>query len=172
MSLKQVCADISWHYIGQIQSNKTRIIAEYFDWVHSVDRLKIAQRLSQQRTAKQPPLNICLQINIDAEVQKAGVLPDAAATLVQQIQSLPRLKLRGLMIIPQTGPADYQQNTHTAQQNPFARTQALFTHLNQLLPAAKQMDTLSMGMSADLEAAIAHGATFVRVGTALFGARD
>lgn len=149
-----------WHFIGPIQSNKTRAIAEHFAWVHSVDRLKIAQRLSEQRPAELPPLNICIQVNVSGEDSKSGCTPADLPALAQAISELPRLKLRGLMAIPE--PTD----DRAAQDAAFAAVQSLQASLN--LP----LDTLSMGMSHDLEPAIAQGATWVRIGTALFGARD
>jgi pyridoxal phosphate enzyme (YggS family) len=151
---------LCWHFIGPIQSNKTRAIAENFAWVHSVDRLKIAQRLSEQRPDNLPPLNICIQVNVSGEVSKSGCTPADLPALAEAISALPRLKLRGLMAIPE--PTD-----DTAEQNAaFAAVRDLQAQLK--LP----LDTLSMGMSHDLEAAIAQGATWVRIGTALFGARD
>ncbi|WP_311884022.1 MULTISPECIES: YggS family pyridoxal phosphate-dependent enzyme [unclassified Pseudomonas] len=149
-----------WHFIGPIQSNKTRAIAEHFDWVHSVDRLKIAQRLSEQRPAELPPLNICIQVNVSGEASKSGCTPDDLPALAAAISTLPRLKLRGLMAIPE--PTDDRAEQDAA----FAAVQKLQASLD--LP----LDTLSMGMSHDLESAIAQGATWVRIGTALFGARD
>ena len=149
-----------WHFIGPIQSNKTRAIAEHFDWVHSVDRLKIAQRLSEQRPADLPPLNICIQVNVSGEASKSGCTPSDLPALANAISELPRIKLRGLMAIPE--PTD----DRAAQDAAFAAVQRLQASLN--LP----LDTLSMGMSHDLESAIAQGATWVRIGTALFGARD
>ncbi|MHA3734550.1 YggS family pyridoxal phosphate-dependent enzyme [Pseudomonas sp. Eth.TT006] len=149
-----------WHFIGPIQSNKTRAIAEHFDWVHSVDRLKIAQRLSEQRPAELPPLNICIQVNVSGEASKSGCTAADLPALAEAISALPRLKLRGLMAIPE--PTD----DRAAQDAAFAAVQRLQASLN--LP----LDTLSMGMSHDLESAIAQGATWVRIGTALFGARD
>ncbi len=151
---------LSWHFIGPIQSNKTRAIAENFAWVHSVDRLKIAQRLSEQRPADLPPLNICIQVNVSGEASKSGCTPADLPALANAISALPRLKLRGLMAIPE--PTD----DRTEQDAAFARVRDLQNSLN--LP----LDTLSMGMSHDLESAIAQGATWVRIGTALFGARD
>ncbi|KFJ92449.1 hypothetical protein JF55_06900 [Pseudomonas sp. 1-7] len=149
-----------WHFIGPIQSNKTRPIAEHFDWVHSVDRLKIAQRLSEQRPAHLPPLNICLQVNVSGEDSKSGCSPEALPELAKAVTALPNLRLRGLMAIPE--PTD-----------DIAAQHAAFAHLRQLRDElALNLDTLSMGMSHDLEAAIAEGATWVRIGTALFGARD
>ena len=149
-----------WHFIGPIQSNKTKAIAEHFAWVHSVDRLKIAQRLSEQRPAHLPALNICLQVNVSGEASKSGCAPDELAALAHAVTQLPNLRLRGLMTIPEAtdDPAE--------QRNAFARLKALQQDLN------LGLDTLSMGMSHDLEAAIAEGATWVRIGTALFGARD
>ncbi|WP_296249245.1 YggS family pyridoxal phosphate-dependent enzyme [Pseudomonas sp. UBA4194] len=149
-----------WHFIGPIQSNKTRAIAEHFAWVHSVDRLKIAQRLSEQRPAELPALNICIQVNVSGEASKSGCAPADLPALAQAIGELPNLRLRGLMAIPE--PSD----DRAAQDAAFARVRTLQEDLN--LP----LDTLSMGMSHDLEAAIAQGATWVRIGTALFGARD
>jgi pyridoxal phosphate enzyme (YggS family) len=149
-----------WHFIGPIQSNKTRAIAEHFDWVHSVDRLKIAQRLSEQRPADLPPLNICIQVNVSGEASKSGCTPADLPALANAISALPRLKLRGLMAIPEP------TEDRAAQDAAFAAVQSLQASLN--LP----LDTLSMGMSHDLESAIAQGATWVRIGTALFGARD
>ncbi|WP_085605877.1 MULTISPECIES: YggS family pyridoxal phosphate-dependent enzyme [unclassified Pseudomonas] len=149
-----------WHFIGPIQSNKTRSIAEHFAWVHSVDRLKIAQRLSEQRPADLPPLNICIQVNVSGEASKSGCTPQDLPALAQAISVLPRLKLRGLMAIPE--PTEDRAEQDAA----FAAVQKLQASLD--LP----LDTLSMGMSHDLESAIAQGATWVRIGTALFGARD
>ena len=151
---------LSWHFIGPIQSNKTRAIAEHFAWVHSVDRLKIAQRLSEQRPAELPPLNICIQVNVSGEASKSGCTPADLPALATAITALPRLTLRGLMAIPE--PTD----DRAAQDAAFATVRDLQASLN--LP----LDTLSMGMSHDLESAIAQGATWVRIGTALFGARD
>ncbi|QAY91063.1 MULTISPECIES: YggS family pyridoxal phosphate-dependent enzyme [unclassified Pseudomonas] len=149
-----------WHFIGPIQSNKTRAIAEHFAWVHSVDRLKIAQRLSEQRPADLPPLNICIQVNVSGEASKSGCTPADLPALANAISELPRIKLRGLMAIPEP------TEDRAAQDAAFAAVQLLQASLN--LP----LDTLSMGMSHDLESAIAMGATWVRIGTALFGARD
>ncbi|WP_085646971.1 MULTISPECIES: YggS family pyridoxal phosphate-dependent enzyme [unclassified Pseudomonas] len=149
-----------WHFIGPIQSNKTRSIAEHFAWVHSVDRLKIAQRLSEQRPADLPPLNICIQVNVSGEASKSGCTPQDLPALAHAISALPRLKLRGLMAIPE--PTEDRAEQDAA----FAAVQKLQAGLD--LP----LDTLSMGMSHDLESAIAQGATWVRIGTALFGARD
>ena len=151
---------LTWHFIGPIQSNKTRPIAEHFAWVHSVDRLKIAERLSAQRPAELPPLNICLQVNVSGEASKSGCHPDELLALAQAVTRLPNLRLRGLMTIPE--PTDDVAQQRAA----FARLRALRDGLN------LDLDTLSMGMSHDLEAAIAEGATWVRIGTALFGERD
>ncbi|WP_295486244.1 YggS family pyridoxal phosphate-dependent enzyme [uncultured Pseudomonas sp.] len=149
-----------WHFIGPIQSNKTKAIAEHFDWVHSVDRLKIAQRLSEQRPTDLPPLNICLQVNVSGEDSKSGCTPEQLPALAQAVAALPNLRLRGLMAIPE--PTDEPAAQHAA-----------FARLRQLQEAlGLGLDSLSMGMSHDLEAAIAQGATWVRIGTALFGARD
>lgn len=149
-----------WHFIGPIQSNKTRAIAGHFDWVHSVDRLKIAQRLAEQRPAERGPLNICLQVNVSGEASKSGCHPDDLPALAAAVSQLPNLRLRGLMAIPE--PTDDPAEQRAA----FARLRTLSEALN------LGLDTLSMGMSQDLEAAIAEGATWVRIGTALFGARD
>lgn len=151
-----------WHFIGPIQSNKTRQIAGQFNWVHSVDRLKIAQRLSEQRPPDLPPLNVCLQINTSAEISKGGVTFEDAPGLAHALALLPRLHLRGLMTIP-APTIDLTQ-----QSRPFAQLRELLEQLN---AAGLELDTLSMGMSNDLEAAIAEGATMVRIGTAIFGPR-
>ena len=151
---------LSWHFIGPIQSNKTRDIAEHFAWVHSVDRLKIAQRLSEQRPEDLPPLNICIQVNVSGEASKSGCTPADLPALAAAISALPRVKLRGLMAIPEP------TEDRTEQDAAFATVRTLQESLNMGL------DTLSMGMSHDLESAIAQGATWVRIGTALFGARD
>jgi len=148
-----------WHFIGPIQSNKTKPIAEHFAWVHSVDRLKIAERLSAQRPAQLPPLNICLQVNVSGEASKSGCAPEDLPALAAAVAQLPRLKLRGLMAIPE--PSEDSLAQHAA----FARLRTLSEGLN------LELDSLSMGMSHDLEAAIAEGATWVRIGTALFGSR-
>jgi len=154
---------LEWHFIGPIQSNKTRAIAEHFAWVHSVDRLKIAERLDAARPAGLPPLNVLLQVNADAEDTKSGVAPDELAALAQAVARLPRLALRGLMCIPRPA-ADFE-----AQRRPFARLRGL---RDALAAGGLALDTLSMGMSADLEAAVAEGSTLVRVGTAIFGERS
>ena len=156
--------DIEWHFIGPIQSNKTRLIAENVDWVHSVDRIKIAERLSEQRPPELPALNVCLQVNISEENSKAGVTLDRLEELAVQVYRLPGLAMRGLMAIPQ------RETDFDAQRDIFSRLAVAKDQLN----AARgwQLDTLSMGMSQDLEAAIAAGATMVRVGTDIFGKRD
>lgn len=162
-ALQDLRAQIEWHLIGPLQSNKTRAVAEAFDWVHSVDRLKIAQRLSEQRPATSPPLQICLQVNISGEASKSGIMPTELPALAQAVAALPRLRLRGLMAIPEPA-GDFE-----AQRAPHRALAALLAQVN-----AQQdlhLDTLSMGMSADLEAAIAEGATMVRIGTAIFGGR-
>ncbi|WP_296232704.1 YggS family pyridoxal phosphate-dependent enzyme [Pseudomonas sp. UBA4617] len=162
LTKQQALSDLPliWHFIGPIQSNKTKAIAEHFDWVHSVDRLKIAQRLSEQRPAGLAPLNICLQVNVSGEDSKSGCAPADLPALANAVAALPNLRLRGLMAIPE--PTDDR-----------AAQEAAFATLRQLQEAlGLGLDTLSMGMSHDLEAAIAQGATWVRIGTALFGARD
>jgi pyridoxal phosphate enzyme (YggS family) len=153
---------IEWHYIGPIQSNKTRPIAENFSWVHSVDRLKIAERLSEQRPVHLPPLQLCLQVNISGESSKSGVPPREVDALAHDIAKLPNLKLRGLMAVPAPGDAV------AAQRVPFAQLRQLRDRLNL---QGLQLDTLSMGMSHDFAVAIAEGATIVRIGTAIFGGR-
>jgi pyridoxal phosphate enzyme (YggS family) len=153
---------LEWHFIGPLQSNKTRLVAENFAWVHSVEREKIARRLSEARSAQLPPLNICLQVNISREDSKSGVLPEHTLALAQAVAPLPHLRLRGLMAIPR------DSDDPAEQRAAFAALRALFDQLNQ---QGFALDTLSMGMSHDLEAAIAEGATLVRVGTAIFGAR-
>jgi pyridoxal phosphate enzyme (YggS family) len=154
---------LEWHFIGPIQSNKTRQIAEHFDWVHSVDRLKIAQRLSEQRPADMPPLQICLQVNVSGEATKSGLEPDALLELARVVNTLPNLRLRGLMAIPEPT-EDVEQ-----QRAAFAKLRLM---QNDLRAVGIPTDTLSMGMSADMDAAIAEGATIVRIGTAIFGGRD
>ena len=161
VALKSVTG-LVWHCIGPLQSNKTRQVAEHFDWVHSVDRLKIAQRLSEQRPAHLPPLQVCIQVNVDGGQTKSGVSPQELPALAQAVAALPRLQLRGLMTIPEPAPSQAQMRSVHAQ------AQALFEALRQQgLP----LDTLSMGMSGDMAAAIAEGSTLVRVGTAIFGQR-
>ena len=153
---------LAWHCIGPLQSNKTRLVAEHFDWVHTVDRLKIAERLSAQRPEGLAPLNVCIQVNIDGGPTKSGVAPAEALALARAVAALPRLALRGLMTIPEPAP-DFE-----AARAIHASAKALFDQLN---AEGLGLDTLSMGMSADLEAAVDAGATMVRVGTAIFGAR-
>ncbi len=153
---------LEWHCIGPIQSNKTRLVAEHFDWAHTVDRLKTAQRLSQQRPAHRAPLNVCIQVNIDGGANKAGVMPEETLALAREIAALPGLALRGLMTIPEPA-ADFE-----SQRAVHLRARALF---DQLRAQGLALDTLSMGMTSDLEAAIAAGSTMVRVGTAIFGGR-
>jgi len=154
---------LEWHFIGPIQSNKTRQIAEHFDWVHSVDRLKIAQRLSEQRPADMPPLQICLQVNVSGEATKSGLEPDALLELARAVVLLPNIRLRGLMAIPEPTEDVHQQRAA------FAKLRFM---QNDLQAVGIHTDTLSMGMSADMDAAIAEGATIVRIGTAIFGVRD
>ncbi len=163
-ALADLRTQLQWHLIGPLQSNKTRPVAEAFDWVHSVDRLRIAQRLAEQRPAHLPPLQLCLQVNVSGEASKSGVAPAELLTLAQAVAALPRerVRLRGLMSIPE--PAD----DPAAQRAPHRVLRGLLDELN---AAGLQLDTLSMGMSADLEAAVAEGSTVVRLGTALFGQR-
>jgi pyridoxal phosphate enzyme (YggS family) len=161
--LSDLRGDIEWHFIGPLQSNKTKVVAENFDWVHSIDRLKIAERLSDQRAEDAAPLNVCLQVNVSGEASKSGVEPDAALALARAIVARPRLRWRGLMAIPE--PAA----TLEEQRAPHRRLREL---LDTLRADELDLDTLSMGMSADLEAAVLEGATMVRIGTAIFGARD
>ena len=153
--------EIEWHFIGHVQRNKTKHLAEKFDWMHGVDRLIIAERLSSQRMDSRKPLNICIQVNIDGQDSKDGCQPDEVVELVKQISQLPNIRLRGLMVIP-------------APENSvaFADAKTLFEQVKSLHARPQDWDTLSMGMSGDLDAAIAAGSTMVRVGTALFGARD
>jgi PLP dependent protein len=163
-ALADLRADLSWHLIGPLQSNKTRVVAERFDWVQSVERLKIAQRLAEQRPAGLAPLQLCLQVNISGEASKSGLLPDQVKAVAQAVNALPRerVQLRGLMAIPEpAADADAQRAPHRALHE-------LLTALND---GGLRLDTLSMGMSADLEAAVAEGATLVRIGTAIFGTR-
>ena len=154
---------LEWHFIGPIQSNKTRPIAENFAWVHTVDREKIAARLSEQRPAGMAPLQICLQVNISGEASKSGLAPEEVAALAHKVAALPNLTLRGLMAIPEPA-AEFEQ-----QRAAFARLRSLY---EQLRADGLALDTLSMGMSADMRAAIVEGATIVRVGSAIFGARN
>lgn len=155
--------NLEWHFIGPLQSNKTRSVAEAFQWVHSVDRIKIAERLSQQRPDCLPPLQVCLQVNISNEDTKSGMSVEEVAALARQVAQLPRLTLRGLMTIPAPSSGFEQQRL------PFRRLREVFEQLNR---EGLALDTLSMGMSNDIEAAIAEGATLVRVGTAIFGERN
>lgn len=157
--------DIHWHFIGPLQSNKSRAVAERFQWMHTVDRLKIAQRLSSQRPKDLAPLNICLQVNIDGEQSKSGIAVQNLVAMAREVVKLPGLRLRGLMAIPAV-----RQNVQ-AQKEPFAELASLLQSLRQEFPE-QTMDTLSMGMSGDMEAAIACGATIVRIGTDIFGARN
>jgi len=154
--------DCEWHFIGPLQSNKSRHVAQHFAWLHTLDRLKLAQRLSEQRDPARPALNICLQVNISDQSTKSGIAAEDVLDLAKSVQRLPNLRLRGLMALP--APAEGLE----AQRQPFAALREL---LRQLQDAGLPCDTLSMGMSGDLEAAIAEGATIVRVGTAVFGAR-
>ncbi|WP_184301500.1 YggS family pyridoxal phosphate-dependent enzyme [Roseateles oligotrophus] len=168
--LAELRAELEWHLIGPLQSNKTKPVAQHFDWVHSVDRLKIAQRLSEQRPPELPPLNICLQVNISGEASKSGVSAADLPALAQAVAGLPRLRLRGLMAVPEPA-ADFE-----TQRQPHRALAALLAQLRRQLGQQHKgqdlsLDTLSMGMSADLEAAIAEGASMVRVGSAIFGAR-
>ncbi|WP_213780645.1 YggS family pyridoxal phosphate-dependent enzyme [Caballeronia sp. dw_276] len=161
--LASLRSEIQWHFIGPLQSNKTKLVAENFDWVHSVDRLKIAERLSAQRPEGMPALNVCLQVNVSGEESKSGVAPEEALTVAHAIAALPNLTLRGLMSIPEPAASLDQQRA------PHKRLREL---MDTLRADGLQLDTLSMGMSADIEAAILEGATMVRIGTAIFGARD
>lgn len=161
-ALADVRTQLVWHCIGPLQSNKTRVVAEHFDWVHSIDRLKIAERLSEQRPDALPPLQVCLQVNVDGGANKSGVSAEEALALAQAVASLPRLRLRGLMAIPEPA-ADFD-----AQRALFLRARAVYDRIRD---SGIALDTLSLGMSADLEAAIAAGSTMVRVGTAIFGGR-
>ncbi len=155
--------NLEWHFIGPLQSNKTKPVAEHFDWVHSVERLKIAERLSAQRPAYLPPLQVCVQVNVSGEASKSGCLPDEALALCRAVAALPGLQLRGLMAIPE--PVE----DPVAQRAPFRQLRELS---EQIRAAGLPLDTLSMGMSHDLEAAVAEGATIVRIGTAIFGERN
>ena len=154
---------LEWHFIGPLQSNKTRPVAEHFDWVHSIERMKIAERLAEQRPAGLAPLNVCLQVNVSGEASKSGCAPAEAIALAKAIAALPNLRLRGLMCIPE--PVEDVE----AQRQPFRQLRELY---EQLRGDGLPLDTLSMGMSHDIEAAIAEGATMVRVGTAIFGERS
>ncbi|AEI78372.1 type IV pilus twitching motility protein PilT [Cupriavidus necator N-1] len=154
---------LQWHFIGPLQSNKTRLVAEHFDWVHAVDRLRIAERLSAQRPAGMAALQVCIQVNISGEASKSGVAPAEVPALAHTVAALPGLRLRGLMAIPEP------EDDLAAQRRPFAAMRAM---LQALRADGLDLDTLSMGMSGDMEAAIAEGATLVRIGTAIFGARQ
>lgn len=154
---------IEWHFIGPLQANKTRAVAEHADWVHSIDRLRIAERLAQQRPDRRDPLQVCVQVNVSGEASKGGVAPADAAALCRDVAALPRLRLRGLMCIPE--PTD----DAVLQRHAFAQLRAI---ADDLRATGLALDTLSMGMSHDLEAAIAEGATIVRIGTAIFGERQ
>lgn len=156
-------SDIVWHFIGPLQSNKSKFIAEYFSWFHSLDRIKIAKRLHEQRSVHQAPLNVCVQVNIDDEQSKAGIAPNEVLNFIEQLQPFSRVKCRGLMTIPKAGVSD------TEREDSFYKMQLLFTKCSQTFA---DIDTLSMGMSDDLTLAIKHGSTMVRVGTAIFGKRD
>jgi len=162
-ALADLRGELEWHFIGPLQSNKTRPVAERFDWVHSIDRLKIAQRLSEQRPDDLPPLNVCVQVNVSGEASKSGIAPNEAADVARGVAALPKLRLRGLMAIPEpAGDVEQQRAPHRALRELFER----------LRTEGLALDTLSMGMSGDLEAAVLEGATMVRIGTAIFGARD
>ncbi|KQU78434.1 MULTISPECIES: YggS family pyridoxal phosphate-dependent enzyme [unclassified Rhizobacter] len=161
-ALAELRSQAEWHLIGPLQSNKTRVVAEQFDWVHSVDRLKIAQRLSEQRPPHLAALQLCLQVNISGEASKSGLAPDEVAAVAREVAGLPRVRLRGLMAIPEPA-GDFD-----AQRAPHRALRLLMEHLN---ADGLALDTLSMGMSADLDAAVAEGATMVRVGSAIFGSR-
>ena len=154
--------DLAWHFIGHLQSNKTRVVAEYFDWVHTIDKLKTARRLSDQRPQGLPPLNICIQVNVDDESSKSGVAPGALPALAAACTRLPNLRLRGLMCLPAMR-SDFEE-----QRVPFAALRRLAEELRR---DGIETDTLSMGMTADFRAAVLEGATIVRIGTALFGER-
>lgn len=157
---------IEWHFIGPLQSNKTKPVAENFSWVHSVDRLKIAQRLNDQRPSTLAPLNVCLQVNIDREPSKSGLMAEDALDIARLIAHLPNLKLRGLMAIPKS------HSDLDTQREPFRKLRLLKQEINCELDNLQKLDTLSMGMSADIEAAIFEGATIIRVGTGIFGPRN
>lgn len=161
-ALSNIRADLTWHLIGPLQSNKTRPVAEAFDWVHTVDRLKIAQRLSEQRPAHLPPLQVCVQVNTSGEDSKSGCAPEESLALAQAVAQLPRLKLRGIMALPAPSPDPAVQHAALKQ------VRTLFEAWR---AAGLDIDTLSMGMSNDLEAAVEEGATMVRIGTAIFGHR-
>ncbi len=155
--------NLTWHFIGPLQSNKTKLIAEKFNWIHSLDRLSVAQQLSKKRPSELDPLNVCIQVNISNEISKSGCLPEEVSNLILDVRSLPRLRLRGLMIIPEIIEKRKQMNS------PFERIRTLF---DTCINLEDQLDTLSMGMSDDFELAIEHGSTMIRLGTALFGPRN
>ena len=156
-------AEIEWHFIGPIQSNKSRPITQHFDWAHSIDRYKVAKRLNEQRETQKAPLNVCIQVNVSAETTKSGVTLDQVPVLAESIANMPNLRLRGLMAIPSP------EDNFNAQRAPFKR---LKEALDSLTDAGHNVDTLSMGMTNDMEAAIAEGSTMVRIGTAIFGSRE
>lgn len=165
--------DLEWHCIGPVQSNKTRLVAQHFDWVHTIDRLKIAERLNEQRPADAKRLQVCIQVNIDGSRSKSGIAPDEVLALAQEIAKLPRLQLRGIMAIPDVIPNSTPNGINNAINNiaiqeVYTPAKAIFDHLNAL---NHELDTLSIGMSADLEPAIQAGSTMVRVGSAIFGHR-
>lgn len=162
-SLSELELELEWHFIGPIQSNKTRPISQHFDWAHSIDRLKVATRLNEQRDAGKVPLNVCIQVNVSDESTKSGVSPDNIEELARAIMEMPRLRLRGLMAIPRP------QSDFEAARAPFRELRERLASLNE---RGYELDTLSMGMTDDMEAAIAEGSTMVRIGTAIFGARD
>ena len=157
--------NLEWHFIGPLQSNKTKQVAENFNWAHTVDRLKIARRLNDQRPKHLGPLSICLQVNIDNEATKSGVIPNQACELALSLHQLPNLRLRGLMAIPEP------QKRREKQRQPFKELRLLRDEINRQLDNSQKLDTLSMGMSGDIEAAILEGATILRVGTDIFGPR-
>ncbi|MES2090568.1 MAG: YggS family pyridoxal phosphate-dependent enzyme [Pseudomonadota bacterium] len=161
-ALADLRSQIEWHLIGPLQSNKTRVVAETFDWVHTIDRLKIAQRLSEQRPEHLPPLQVCVQINTSGETSKSGVAPHEALALAQAVAQLPRLRLRGVMALP--APSDDPREQHRA-------LRAVRDSFNDLISSGLTLDTLSMGMSADLESAVEEGSSMVRIGSAIFGQR-
>ena len=155
--------NLTWHFIGPLQSNKTKLVAEKFNWIHSLDRLSVAQQLSKKRPSELDPLNVCIQVNISNEISKSGCLPEEVSNLILDVRSLPRLRLRGLMIIPEIIEKRKQMSS------PFERIRILF---DTCINFEDQLDTLSMGMSDDFELAIEHGSTMIRLGTALFGPRN
>ena len=166
--MKDLRTSIEWHFIGPIQSNKSKDVAENFDWVHSIDRIKIAQRLNDQRPAHLPPLEVCVQVNISGEASKSGIQPDELVDICQKISAMPHLHLRGLMSIPEpTEDVQSQRKSHHHLRELLIKLQQSTDLDHQKL----QLDTLPMGMSSDIEAAIAEGSTMVRVGTAIFGKR-